>query len=277
MSSIHVTTIPPAMPTVVLLHASGSSSRQWDTLADALRPSYKVVALDFHDHGSRPAGARAAGSSVANDAALVELLLASEGGAHLVGHSYGGAVALQVATSHPHLVRSVAVFEPVLFRLLVDDDANSPLVRAVFAVVADMTARLAEHRPMEAARRFVEFWTSSHAWQAMPLRRQRAIALRAATVIGHFFGLFGAPSPQRALAGLAMPVLCLTGERTVPATRRIGELLAGLLGSGRHETLPGMGHMGPIAHAEQVNRRLLAFLAAQAGGATVSRLERIAA
>jgi pimeloyl-ACP methyl ester carboxylesterase len=277
MSFSHVPTMPPATPTVILLHASGSSSRQWDTLAEALRPSYSVVALDFHDHGSRPAGARAAGSSVANDAALVEAALASAGGAHLIGHSYGGAVAMQVAMSHPHLVRSVAVFEPVLFRLLVEDDANGPFVRTVFAVVADMTARLAEHRPMEAARRFVEFWTAPHVWHGMPQRRQRAIALRAATVIGHFFGLFGAPSPHRAVAGLQMPVLCLTGERTVPAARRIGELLAELLGPGHHETMPGMGHMGPITHAEHVNRRLLAFLAAHAGGATASRLERIAA
>jgi pimeloyl-ACP methyl ester carboxylesterase len=233
--------------------------------------------VEFHGHGSRPARSSGAGSCLADDAALVEPLLADAGAVHLIGHSYGGAVALQVAAAHPGQVRSVAVFEPVLFRMLVEDDPTSAAVRDLFAVVADMTTWLAEHHPMEAARRFVEFWTSPRDWLAMPAGRRRAIAARMATVIGHFHGLFGAPSPRRGLASLEMPVLCLTGARTVPATRRIGDLLADLLGTAVHETLPGMGHMGPITHAEHVNRRLLEFLAGQAGGDTVSRYERIAA
>jgi pimeloyl-ACP methyl ester carboxylesterase len=277
MSVANITTAPVAAPTVVLLHSSGSSSRQWDALAETLRPTCRVVAMEFHGHGARPAGSGAAGSCPVADAALLDPLLADAGGVHLIGHSYGGAVALQVAAAHPGQVRSVAVFEPVLFRLLIEDEPNSPLVRELFEVVADMTTSLAEHCPMDAAQRFVEFWTGPREWLAMPAGRRRAIAARMATVIGHFHGLFGAPSPRRALASLEMPVLCLTGSQTVPATRRIRDLLADLLGAGLHETLPGMGHMGPISHAEHVNRRLLAFLAEQMRGNAVPQRERVAA
>lgn len=273
----NVTAMAVAPPTVVLLHSSGSSSRQWDALTEILRPTRRVVAVEFHGHGSRAACSGVAGSCLADDAALVEPLLAGAGGVHLIGHSYGGAIALELAAAHPRRVRSVSVFEPVLFRLLVEDDATSPVMRELFAVVAGMTACLAEHRPMEAARRFVEFWTGPRDWLAMPAGRQRAIAARMATVIGHFHGLFGAPSPLRGLASLEMPVLCLTGAQTVSATRRIGDLLADLLRTGLHETLSVMGHMGPITHAEHVNRRLLAFLVAQEGGETASRCGRIAA
>jgi pimeloyl-ACP methyl ester carboxylesterase len=253
----------PRPSTVVLLHSSGSNSRQWDALADALRPTCRVLTVDFHGHGLRPARPGIAGSSLAHDAALVEPLLADTDGVHLIGHSYGGAVAFKLAAEHPRRVRSLAVFEPVMFRLLIEDDVISAPARELFEMVDALTAFLADDEPLEAARRFVEYWSGLQAWFDMPAGRQRSVAARMSTVLGHFHGLFAEPSPQRLLERVSMPTLCLTGGDTVASTRRIGELLAELLGRAQHETLPGMGHMGPLTHAEQVNRRLLAFLDAQ--------------
>ncbi|WP_372472278.1 alpha/beta fold hydrolase [Jidongwangia harbinensis] len=49
-------------------------------------------------------------SDYAIDAEDIGDLLA--GGAHLVGHSYGGTVAMLAAAAHPDLVRSLALIEP---------------------------------------------------------------------------------------------------------------------------------------------------------------------
>ena len=107
-------------PTVVLLHSSGSSGRQWDPLIAGLHDRFRLHAVDLHGHGGTPAWQAGRPMSLEDDAALVEPLLLAPGGVHLVGHSYGGALALKLAALHPERVNSVAVYEPVLFRLLLD-------------------------------------------------------------------------------------------------------------------------------------------------------------
>ena len=115
--------IAPALrgDTVVLLHSSASSARQWQPAVAALQAHFSVHAIDFHGHGARPDWQGGAAMTLADEVALVEPLLEQAGGAHLIGHSYGGAVALKLATRLPALVRSVVAYEPVLFGLLHGD------------------------------------------------------------------------------------------------------------------------------------------------------------
>jgi pimeloyl-ACP methyl ester carboxylesterase len=80
------------------------------------------------------------------------------------------------------------------------------------------------------------------------------------TVLSHFDALFeDGLSPFR-LRRLRMPMLFLSGARTVASTRRVAELLRAALSDARHEALPDMGPVGPVTHAEVVNRRISAFL-----------------
>src|SRR5580765_6220793 len=107
-------------PAVVLLHASGSSTRQWDALVERLQPSFRPIAVELDG---------------ADDAAMVGQTLERLGGAHVVGHSYGGAVAMMVASSRrSSYVRSLALFEPVLFRALLADPGSSRELQDVLAV-----------------------------------------------------------------------------------------------------------------------------------------------
>jgi pimeloyl-ACP methyl ester carboxylesterase len=107
-------------PTVVLLHSSGSSGRQWETLSARMRARYRVVTVDAHGHGMTPEWPSDRPLRLEDDMALTEPLFGAAGRIHLVGHSYGGVLALKLALKHSSRVASVAVFEPVFLRLLVD-------------------------------------------------------------------------------------------------------------------------------------------------------------
>ena len=134
---------PTQRPTVVLLHSSASSARQWERLVEALAPHFRMRAIEFHGHGERTAWGGDAPLTLADEAALAVPLLEEAGGAHVVGHSYGAAVALKLATMHPKLVRSVVAYEPVLFRWLIDDIAHQQLGQGVVTVADSMRDRLA--------------------------------------------------------------------------------------------------------------------------------------
>jgi len=246
--------------TLVLLHSSAGSARQWQPTIQALPPRFDVQTVEFHGHGARAAWSGSASMTLDDEAALVESLIEKVGGAHLVGHSYGGAVALKVATRRPNLVRSVAAYEPVLFSLLRDDPASRREIQSVVAVAEAMRERLAEGQPLAAAQRFIDFWSGAGAWASLPSERQTAFAIRMPPVVRQFDALFNDGLSLRDLARLRLPLLLLSGGRTVPAARSACNLAATAQPTAQVEMLDGMGHMGPITHAPAFNRRLIEFL-----------------
>lgn len=251
----------------VLLHSSASSARQWDTLARSLAARFDVHAIDLHGHGTRAPRPADAPLSLADEVALIEPILGRSADVHLVGHSYGGAVAIEAARRHPRAVKSLVVFEPVLFGLLLGDAHSHAEAHQVSALVAALHEFAEQARFDAAAERFVDFWSGSGAWARLPAPRQAAVAERMPSVVRHFDAVFAALDPLPALAHEALPMLCLAGARTVPATRRVAQLLQDALPQAEHATLPAMGHMGPVTDAATVNTRITDFLHWQVGPA----------
>jgi pimeloyl-ACP methyl ester carboxylesterase len=256
---------PSERPLVVLLHSSAASGRQWKAAIEALQPRYEVHAVDFHGHGARSDWPAETPLRLADDAALVEPFLARTGGAHVVGHSYGGAVALKLATLHPQRVRSLLVYEPVMFRLLFDDSKHHPPLQGIVSVADFMRLRIAQGDPSAAARRFVDFWSGDGTWSAMAASLQQSVSTRIHSVVAHFDALFAEPSLHAAISRLCMPVLALTGGRSLAVMHRIADILRAALPKAHHEVVPETAHMGPITHAAEINRRISQFLGTVTG------------
>jgi len=187
-------------------------------------------------------------------------VLEAAGGGHLIGHSYGAAVALQLASAAPALVHSLAVYEPVVFRLLADHAPGSAGAREAFELGTGVWEQVHQSHLAEAAALFVDYWSGPGTWQAMPAERRQAVAARMPLIDQQFRALMQAPLPAAALARLDMPLLCLHGTRSTGAARQMATLLQALLPQGRHEALDGLGHMAPVTHALGVNHRLIRFL-----------------
>ncbi|MFO1327865.1 MAG: alpha/beta hydrolase [Rubrivivax sp.] len=251
-------TTRPTRSTIVLLHASASSSRQWDLLAEAIGSDAEVHAVDLHGHGGRaPFGGTL---RLRDDAALLQPLIDRAGAVHLVGHSYGGALALHLALQQPARVRSLALYEPVSFSLLADLDRDHPATQEPRGIAEALRRLHAQGRDALAAERFIDYWSGTGTWARMGAARQASVSAKVPVLIAHFDALAAEPSPAAQLQRLTMPLLCLSGDATTLAARRIAARLAERLPQARHETLPRLGHMGPVTHAPQVNARLLDFL-----------------
>jgi pimeloyl-ACP methyl ester carboxylesterase len=259
-------------PHVVLLHSSGSSGRQWDPLVAGLQDRYRLHAVDLHGHGGTPAWLGDHVLRLEDDAALVEPLLQVPGGVRLIGHSYGAAVALKLAALHPDRVKSVVAFEPVLFRLLNDYSPRDISTKEVLLAAASIRHWLELGCVGRSAQRFVDFWSGDGSWTSLSASHQQVITARMPSIVAHFRALFADSMTRHTLSGLHVPALFLTGEKTRTTTRRLGELLRYWMPQATHETLPGMGHMGPVTHPTQVASRIAGFLDAQEILATGSDL-----
>ncbi len=87
----------------------------------------------------------------------------ARGPIHLIGHSYGGAVAFKIATCSPyaHRVRSLTLIEPVLPTLLRDAPADRRLHDRFARIADDVCEDLFNGLAMEAIDKFTAFWNGS--------------------------------------------------------------------------------------------------------------------
>ena len=250
-----------AGPGVVCLHSNASSSSQWRELLDALAPRCHVLAPDSFGAGRSPAWPSDRPVALRDEVALLEPVFARAGDPFaLVGHSYGGAMALVAAVAQPGRVRALALYEPTLFALLDAEAAPPNDADGIRAAVAVAGASLDAGRADAAAAHFIDYWMGTGAWRGMPESRKPPIAAAVANVRGWGAALFGEPTPLAAFAKLDVPVLLMVGSDSPASSRGVARLLAGALPRVQLVTLDGLGHMGPITHPHRVNATIAEFL-----------------
>src|SRR5262249_26169313 len=97
---------PPRLDPVVLIPCSAGSARQWKARAEKL-PGFAPLPLDLWGHGTQDRWHGAGPLSLAEEAAAIHDACPDGTPFHVVGHSYGGGVALRFALSHPQRLRSL--------------------------------------------------------------------------------------------------------------------------------------------------------------------------
>lgn len=247
---------------VLCFHANASSSNQWRGLMERLSGDYRVFAPDSYGAGKTPHWGGGRLLTLADEVDLIEpLLLRARPPLVLVGHSYGGAIALLAALRHPEKVRALALYEPTLFSLL---DAESPPPNAADGIRSTVTTAiraLEANDPSAAAECFIDYWMEPGAWQQIPKERRPAILASIVNIPHWAHALTRDPTPLDAFRRLDMPVLYMTGERSPASSLAVARLLAGALPDVRRVDFAGLGHMGPVTDPEPVNDEIERFLA----------------
>ena len=246
---------------VVCLHSNASTSAQWRGLSEALANRFRVLAVDAYGAGKSPEWPAERPLRLEDEVALVSTIFRHAGDSfHLVGHSYGAAVALKLATLYPQRVRSLVIYEPTLFHLVVDDDPASSPAGGLWQAATDAAQAIEQGDSHAGAERFIDFWMRPGAWAGMPPARQAAVAGSMRNVGRWRDAAFGETAPASAFAALDVPVLCLWGEDSPESSRSVVRVLSDLLARVSLAPQRGLGHMGPITHPERVNPQIVAFL-----------------
>lgn len=106
-------------PTVILAHGAGRTNEFWAPLVVALSNRYRVLAPRLLGYGRvEPRSGNMRLHPWSDCAVLLALTEQAGDSVHIVGHSYGGTVALEAARALGRRTRSLTLIEPVAFHLL---------------------------------------------------------------------------------------------------------------------------------------------------------------
>ena len=238
---------------VLLLHSSGISSRQWRKLESTLARSCEVLAPDLLGYGRSGVWPPGKPFHFREDVARLEQLIGS-GPVHVVGHSYGGMLALKLALRRAEQVRSLALFEPVAFRALdAERDADALAELAPMGGFDPADAGAGEAWVSQ----FVNWWSGEGSWSRLPEESRASFLASAWKCSQEATSLMEDPEGAEAYRAIRAPTLLLTGARSPMPARRVAARLAAAIPGARHVEFEGVSHMGPITHPALVNAAIL--------------------
>lgn len=255
---------PQAGRPLLALHCSLAHGGAWDPLARAL-PAQRIVAPDLLGHGAMPlwsGDGDFALQSLDMVTALADDLAARNGGPiDLIGHSFGGVMALALAQRRPALIRSLCLIEPVIFAAAkaTAPDVFTNGMRAFAAVGEDF----AHGDPTAAAEKFLDLWGGGLPFAVQPKRQQEYAVQRMNIVV----------APQRVLAddgmgllaagaleAMALPVLLVEGGKSPALVAAINAHLLARLPDVTHLVVDKAAHMLPLTHPQMLAPALGAHL-----------------
>lgn len=250
-----------AGPAVLCIHAGAANSSQWRSLMERLADRFRVIACDMSGAGKSPPFPRGRTYTLDEEVGFLAAAFDAAGDSfHLVGHSYGGAVALKAALRHRARVRSLTLFEPVLFSLLFSVAPQSDAAREIRRL-AQSTSELAARGDFDAAaREFVDYWFQPGTWAALREETRAPIRGKMDTTGERWDALFNDPVRLADLSRLDMPTLFLKAENSPLPARVLSRVLAAAVPQARSIEIEGVGHMAPLVDSGRVNPLIEAFL-----------------
>ncbi len=249
---------------VVLVHGEGEDLRVWDNQIDALAKNFRVIAYSRRYH--YPNAWSGSGSDYSYQAHAIDLVKFLQkihlGKVHLIGHAYGGTVALIVALGHKELVRSVITADGAFPALLYRTAQGRALLREQDVIRDSALAAFAVGDSIRGLRIFVNFAYGEGAYDNLPPRFRNIMIDNARALRAQLASSTPVPRPRcRDLWAPKLPaVLLVTGEGTPPYYARAMDVMAECMESEDRTVVTGGTHGMMYSSPELFNRKILDFL-----------------
>ena len=249
-------------PAVILLHGSMASKNQWRPLMHDLAKDFRVVAMDLSGYGDTPYPVNPQEYSLEHESVLLQEVIDKTLGHrepyHLVGHSYGGVVALYHAYHHSSRICSLTTIEPMAYHLL---EADHEEFLASKKMVAEISSDIDQGRRIDAAEKFIDAWTTPGAFSRLSQRERLLLGEGVKKMVLDFKAASSVPLTLADYAFLPRPFMVIAGRQSPPYSLAITDKIANNIRDAKLIWVDG-GHFAPVTHYQQVNPLLANILKA---------------
>jgi pimeloyl-ACP methyl ester carboxylesterase len=233
---------------IALLHCSSGSGSAWKPVIARLSEDYRALAPDLLGYGRNATWPRGAALRLDDKLAVVDAMLDLAGRpVHLVGHSYGGTVALAAAQRFAKRIAGLTLIEPVAFHLLRGADQPDGW-REISALAERHIALVDDGQDAVAAEFFMAYWMGPDASQYLPEAMRNSVIRTMPKVAAEWRLMFATYDDLGRIAEIDLSTLLVCGGRTREPARRVIEILQASLPDACHLEIADAGHMSPISH-----------------------------
>jgi pimeloyl-ACP methyl ester carboxylesterase len=238
-------------PTIVLIPGSCSTGAAWRPVIAGLKDRFRCVTTSLLGYGGTGERRSADDASISHEVEAMEWVICKAGArVHLVGHSFGGLVALAVALRKRTGLASLTVLEAPAVELLPERGEHHH-----YRAIRRMTeAYFASFRSgnAEAIAGMIDFYGGGGTFASWP-ERVRAYAVQTTpTNILDWVSAYGFPLSAASLSAIEIPTLVATGRASHPSMHAANALLSECINGASLAVIPGAGHFMIASHAEQV-------------------------
>lgn len=238
-------------PTIVFVPGSCSTGAAWRPVIAAFNSQFRCVTTSLLGYGGTVERRTAHDPSISHETDALKSVIRRAGGrVHLVGHSFGGLVALAVALLNEVPLASLAIVETPATQLLrerQEDQHYRTFRQMTEAYFADF-----EGGNVEAIAAMIDFYGGAGTFASWPPRvRAYAIETTPVNILDWASG-YGFPLSAALLATIKIPLLVVRGGASPPAVQRANALLSECASGAALATIDGATHFMIATHANEV-------------------------
>jgi pimeloyl-ACP methyl ester carboxylesterase len=245
---------------VVLIHSSVSGNKQWRPLIELLKDRYRLIAINLFGYGeTTPWSGRSAQSLFAQAQLVLALCTELDAPVHVVGHSFGGSVALKSAMLLGHKVGNLVLLEPNPFYLLKQNNR-----RRAFLEVQDLCDHVKFFGSLDdwpkVAERFANYWLGDGSWNSMSVERRNAFVDSLVPNFYEWDAVMDEETTIEELKNISARTMVLSDKNTRYPIREIIDIFVKVCPQWTFRTISEGGHMAVYTRPDLVNPIIREFL-----------------
>ena len=240
-----------AGPTVVLVPGSCSTGAAFRPMMAAWNGRFRCVTTSLLGYGSTAERRDPKAPTIEPEIEVIEAVIRQAGApVHLVGHSFGGSVALATALRKRVPVASLSIVEAPMAQLL--HYLGEVAHYACFRQMTDVYFAAFERGEAEAVAEMIDFYGGAGTFASWPPRlRAYAVETTHVNIMDWACG-YAFPESVEQIAAIDIPTLVFWGDASPQAVQRANELLADHVPGSRRMTIAGAAHFMIATHAAEV-------------------------
>jgi non-heme chloroperoxidase len=250
---------------VVLIHGGLGDYREWNPQIERISSHYRVIAYsrryNYPNNNAEILPDHSAIIEARDLAALLDELKLER--VHIVGYSYGALTALFFTTEHPERVRSLTMAEPPILGWLSEIPGGQTELDKFMQTMWRPAGEAFRRDDPEAALRITcDYFSGIGSYDQMPTGFKQSLMdnireWKALTISRDAFPMLS----RDAVVRLKLPILLITGEKTLAPLRMINDALNHLLPNAEQVAVPGATHDMWLQDPERCGQETVKFLA----------------
>lgn len=235
---------------LLFLHGSMSTSAAWRGITNALNLKYRAISVDLWGYGKSDDWNENWPVDLSSEVDLIENLASSfDQPVHLVGHSHGGTLALEVAKRGRVDLQSLCLFEATPFNILYTH-GDVKVFEELENMFLEYFEAVSKNEP-HAVRRVIDYWDGRGAYDAMPENIKSFLNSAVPMNIVNVKAGFASTANQQDFSQISIPTLTVYGEETAASCKAMTLAICEWLPNAEVEAIPQAGHFLISTHAEE--------------------------